>query len=73
MVAKKLAHHHYLWPLMCVWFVTCLLRAVADYIRARKYDGFCFMDIADYLSSILCPWVIVYTLRQDSKHWRYLY
>ena len=30
------------------------------------------MDIADYLSSMAMPILIIYTLKKDSAHWRYV-
>jgi len=44
-------------------------RFVADYFRYRRLDAFCLMDIADYISSLVMPWVIIHTLRMDSRHW----
>ena len=63
-------HHQYIWTLSILFLLECSCRFAADYFRYQSYDAFCLMDIADYISSLLMPWVIIHTLRQDSKHWR---
>ena len=55
-----------------LFLVECSCRFAADYFRYKTYDAFCLMDIADYISSLIMPWVIIHTLRQDSKHWRFV-
>ena len=72
MCLRAYPHHQYIWTLCLLFLIECSFRFAADYFRYQTYDAFCLMDIADYISSIVIPWVIIHTLRQDSKHWRFV-
>eukprot|EP01084_Bolivina_argentea_P107077 191485_1 len=69
MCLRAYPHHQYIWTIAILFLLECLCRFAADYFRYKSFDAFCLMDIADYISSLIMPWVIIHTLRQDSKHW----
>ena len=71
MIVKSFPHHKNIWLCLSIFFLILLFRLISDLLRYYDYDGFCFMDIADYISSIIMPGLIIYTLRKDSKHWRF--
>ena len=72
MCIRNYPHHSHVWPFCIVFVLETTLRFISDYFRYLTYNAFCIMDIADYLSSIVMPVLIIYTLKADSKHWRYI-
>ena len=67
---RSYPHHKHLWPIVTVFLTTVSFRFASYFLKHQKYQAFCFMDIADYISSTTIPALVIYTLRRDSHHWR---